>query len=164
MTYLSIHDLHKVSGEMIGALPGPTAIKSSDRTIGLLVPLKAADPDRLAAVLAQAKALAKGRNRAEEDAALALFGEVDPIDWSVEAVRALRSGGEMKKPSSTIVTDAAAPDTAAMEQVHEFALSVRDSEAFVDALLNPRPVNDHLRDTISRYRERIHPPHPEERL
>lgn len=33
-------------------------------------------------------------------------------------------------------------------------LSVRDSEAFVDALLNPKPVNDRLRDTVRRYRER----------
>ncbi|QGM45113.1 hypothetical protein [Methylocystis heyeri] len=92
MTHLSIRDLQKISGETIGALPGPTAVKSGDRTIGLLVPLKAADPDRLAAILAQAEALAKGRNPAEEDAALAPFGEVDPIDWSVEAVRALMSG------------------------------------------------------------------------
>lgn len=30
----------------------------------------------------------------------------------------------------------------------------RNSEGFVDALLNPRPVNDHLRDTVLRYRER----------
>jgi hypothetical protein len=27
-------------------------------------------------------------------------------------------------------------------------------EAFVDALLNQKPVNDRLRDTIRRYRER----------
>jgi hypothetical protein len=47
--------------------------------------LKAADPDRLAAVLAQAKALAKGLNPAGEDAALTPFGEADPIDCSVEA-------------------------------------------------------------------------------
>ncbi len=34
------------------------------------------------------------------------------------------------------------------------SLSVRDSEAFVDALLNPKPVNDRLRDTVRRYRAR----------
>jgi hypothetical protein len=39
----------------------------------------------LAAILAQAEALAKGRNPGEENAALGPFGEVDPIDWSVEA-------------------------------------------------------------------------------
>jgi hypothetical protein len=70
-------------------LPGPTAVKSGDRTVGLLVPLKAADPDRLAAVLARAEALARGRDPMADDAALAPYGEVDPIDWSVEAVRAL---------------------------------------------------------------------------
>jgi hypothetical protein len=89
MNHLSIRDLQKISGETIGALPGPTPVKSGDRTVGLLVPLKAADPDRLAAVLARAEALAKGRDPAADDAALAPFGEVDPVDWSVDAVRAL---------------------------------------------------------------------------
>jgi uncharacterized protein (DUF1778 family) len=32
-------------------------------------------------------------------------------------------------------------------------LSLRDSKAFVDALLNPKPVNERLRDTVRRYRE-----------
>ena len=42
----------------------------------------------------------------------------------------------------------------AIEEHSQLALSVRDSEAFVDALLNPKPVNDRLRDTVRRYRER----------
>ena len=92
MNRISIRDLQKISGETIGSLPGPTAVKSGDRTVGLLVPLKAADPDRLAAVLTRAEALAKGRDPAADDAALAPFGEVDPVDWSVEAVRALTAG------------------------------------------------------------------------
>jgi len=92
VTHLSIRDLQKISGETIGALPGPTPVKSSGRTVGLLIPLKAADPDRLAAVLARAEELAKGRNSAADDAALAPFREVDPIDWSVEAVRTLLDG------------------------------------------------------------------------
>ncbi|HXY58818.1 MAG TPA: hypothetical protein VEH76_09565 [Methylocystis sp.] len=92
MTHLSIRDLQKISGETIGALPGPTPVKSGERTVGLLIPLKAADPDRLAAVLGRAEELAKGRDPAADDAALAPFGEVDPIDWSVEAVRALLQG------------------------------------------------------------------------
>lgn len=41
----------------------------------------------------------------------------------------------------------------AIEEHHRLALSVRDSEAFVDALLHPKPVNDRLRDTVRRYRE-----------
>jgi hypothetical protein len=89
MNHISIRDLQKLSGETIGALPGPTPVKSGDRTVGLLVPLKAADPDRLAAVLAQAEALAKGRDATADDAALAPFGDVDPVDWSLEAVRTL---------------------------------------------------------------------------
>ena len=51
----------------------------------------------------------------------------------------------------TSVQDAA---RRAIEEHSRLALSVRDSEAFVDALLNPKPVNDRLRDTVRRYRER----------
>jgi hypothetical protein len=91
MNHLSIRDLQKISGEAIGALPGPTPVKSGDRTVGLLLPLKAADPDRLAAVLARAEALARGRDAVSDDAALAGFGDIDPVDWSVEAVQALLS-------------------------------------------------------------------------
>ncbi|TBY51798.1 DUF1778 domain-containing protein [Rhizobium leguminosarum bv. viciae] len=32
-------------------------------------------------------------------------------------------------------------------------MAVRDSETFVEALLNPQPVNDRLRDTVRRYRK-----------
>ena len=41
----------------------------------------------------------------------------------------------------------------AIEEHQQFELSVRDSETFVEALLNPTPVNDRLRDTVRRYRE-----------
>jgi uncharacterized protein (DUF1778 family) len=51
----------------------------------------------------------------------------------------------------TSVQDAA---RRAFEQYRQRALSLRDSEAFIDALLNPRPVNDRLRDTVRRYRAR----------
>jgi uncharacterized protein (DUF1778 family) len=51
----------------------------------------------------------------------------------------------------TSVQDAA---RRAIEEHNQLALSVRDSEAFVDALLSPKPVNDRLRDTVRRYRER----------
>lgn len=40
-----------------------------------------------------------------------------------------------------------------IEEHHHLKLSVRDSEAVVDAFLNPKPVNDRLRDTVRRYRE-----------
>jgi uncharacterized protein (DUF1778 family) len=39
-----------------------------------------------------------------------------------------------------------------IEEHQQLELSVRDSEAFVKALLNPRPVNARLRDTVRRYR------------
>lgn len=89
MAHISIRDLQKISGEAIGALPGPTPVKSGERTVGLLIPLKSADPDRLAAVLRRAEKLAKGRDAAADDAALAAFGDVDPVDWSAGAVKSL---------------------------------------------------------------------------
>jgi uncharacterized protein (DUF1778 family) len=51
----------------------------------------------------------------------------------------------------TSVQDAA---RRAIEEHSQLALSLRDSKAFVDALLNPKPVNDRLRETVRRYRER----------
>ena len=96
MHHIGIRDLQKISGEAISALPGPTPVKSGDRTVGLLVPVRAADPDRLIAVLSKAEELAKGRDAVADDAALASFGDVDPVDWSVDEVRRLmaeRTGG-----------------------------------------------------------------------
>ena len=51
----------------------------------------------------------------------------------------------------TSVQDAA---RRAIEEHGQLALSVRDSAAFVDALLNPQPVNERLRETVRRYRAR----------
>ncbi len=50
----------------------------------------------------------------------------------------------------TSVQDAACR---AIEQHQRIELSVRDSQAFVEALLKPRPVNDRLRETVRRYRQ-----------
>lgn len=41
----------------------------------------------------------------------------------------------------------------AIEEHQRLDISVRDSEAFVEALLNPQPVNDRLHDTVRRYRQ-----------
>ncbi len=71
MASIGIRDLQKISSESIDALKGPTAVKSGSRTVGLLIPLRSADPDRLAAVLKRAEALARSRDPASDDAALA---------------------------------------------------------------------------------------------
>jgi hypothetical protein len=105
MTHIRIRDLQKISGEAIGALPGPTPVKSGERTVGLLIPLKSADPDRLAAVLKRAEALAKGRDAAADDSALAAFGDVDPVDCGGESPDEQVEG--VKRPSTTLVIDAA---------------------------------------------------------
>lgn len=40
----------------------------------------------------------------------------------------------------------------AIEEHQRLELSARDSQAFVEALLNPPPPNDRLRETVARYR------------
>ena len=40
----------------------------------------------------------------------------------------------------------------AIEEHQRLDLSVRDSQAFVKALISPQPVNDRLRETVRRYR------------
>jgi uncharacterized protein (DUF1778 family) len=50
----------------------------------------------------------------------------------------------------TSVQDAA---RRAIEEDHSLDLSMRDSQAFVEALINPKPVNDRLRETVRPYRE-----------
>lgn len=89
MAHLSSRDLQQISSEAIGTLAGSTPVKSGNRTVGLLIPLKSAGTARLAAILAHAEALAAGRDGAADDASIAPFGAVDPADWSVEAVHAL---------------------------------------------------------------------------
>lgn len=91
MTHLSIRDLQKISGERISALPGPTAVKSGSRTVALLIPVRPTDHERLAAALARAETLARNRDPAADDKALAGFGDVDSTNWSDEAVRTLQA-------------------------------------------------------------------------
>jgi uncharacterized protein (DUF1778 family) len=50
----------------------------------------------------------------------------------------------------TSVQDAA---RRAVQDHQQFELSVRDSKAFVEALLHPLPVTDRLHETVRRYRE-----------
>jgi hypothetical protein len=90
MAHISIRGLQKISAEAISALPGPTAIKSGDRTVALLIPIKAPDRDRIMAMLDRAEELAKERDPAADEAALVAMG-VDPTNWSEEAVRALQA-------------------------------------------------------------------------
>jgi uncharacterized protein (DUF1778 family) len=51
----------------------------------------------------------------------------------------------------TSVQDAA---RRAIEEHQILNLSLQDSQVFVQALIEPTPVNDRLRDTIRRYRQR----------
>lgn len=42
----------------------------------------------------------------------------------------------------------------AIDEYQRLELSVRDNQAFVQALIEPQPVNERLSDTVHRYRER----------
>lgn len=50
----------------------------------------------------------------------------------------------------TSVQDAA---RRAIEEHQRMDLSIRDSQAFVEALINPQPVNARLQDTVRHYRQ-----------
>lgn len=94
---LSIRDLQRVSTETIAALDGPTPVKSGERTIAILIPLKMANKERLRKVLLRAEKLAKGRDVEADNAALEAFGPVDKTDWSLAAVRRLQRETKRKK-------------------------------------------------------------------
>jgi len=89
MTYISIRDLQKLSGKKIQRLPGTTPIKSGDRTVALLIPLKKPNMKRLQATLAEAEELAKTRDPKEDEAFLRKIG-ADPTNYDEETVRAIQ--------------------------------------------------------------------------
>lgn len=90
MNHISIRDLQKISGETIGSLRGPTPVKSGERTVGMLVPLKMSDPEKLRAILKEAEALSVGRDVEADDRALAALGvDADPVNWTEEEVSKL---------------------------------------------------------------------------
>ncbi len=91
MGHLSIRDLQKISGETIRALDGPTPVKAGSRTIGILAPLHATDPDALAAVLERAGSLAAERDPGGDEAFLAANSDLDPVNWSSEEVERVQA-------------------------------------------------------------------------
>lgn len=97
MNHIGIRDLQKLSGEAIQALPGPTPVKSGDRTVAILIPLKPVNMERLEAALAMAEELAKGRDVKADDEALRQFGDVDPVNYDEETVRKLWEQGRRMK-------------------------------------------------------------------
>lgn len=93
MNHIGIRDLQKLSADSITALPGPTPVKSGDRTVAILIPLKPVNMARLEAALAQAEELAKDRDPKADDEALRQFGDVDPTNYDEETVRRLTEEG-----------------------------------------------------------------------
>lgn len=89
--HITIRDLQKISAKAIAALDGATPITSGDTTVAILTPLKKTNIKKLRKVLLEAERLAKGRDRAADDAALRKLGiEVDKTDWSFAARRSSR--------------------------------------------------------------------------
>jgi hypothetical protein len=85
---ITIRDLQKISTEAIAALDGSTPITSGDTVVAILTPLKKPDIGALRKVLLHAERLARGRDRAADDAALRKAGiHVDETDWSFAAQR-----------------------------------------------------------------------------
>jgi hypothetical protein len=80
-------------------IPGDAPVGSAGlaapraRARPLSSPATRIDRDALAAVLARAEALARGRDPKADDEALRAFGDVDPTNWTEEAVRALIAQG-----------------------------------------------------------------------
>jgi hypothetical protein len=89
MGRINMHDPQHISSDAVGAQPGMTAAKAGARTVGPRIFLKKANIERLKATLAEIDALAAQRDPAEDDKFLIAEG-IDPTNWSMEAVRALR--------------------------------------------------------------------------
>ena len=53
-----------------------------------------------------------------------------------------------------VLTSVQAAARRVIEEHNQLSLTVRDSEVFVEALLNRKPVNDRLCETVRDYRER----------
>lgn len=92
-----------------------------------------------------ARSSARGRNRAGR-----LEARVSSEQKTLIEHAAAPQGRMVTDFVMTSLRDAA---RRAIEEHQQLDLSVRDSQAFVDALLNPKPVNDRPSNTVRRYRE-----------
>ncbi len=75
---ISMRDLQKMSAAQIEAMPGPVPVRSGDRTLALLVPLRRPDVAALDALAAEVAADVASRSVQEQaaiDAFLAARGE-----------------------------------------------------------------------------------------
>lgn len=87
-----------MSADKIEALKDGTPVKSGERTVAILTPVKKVDLKRLRKGLLEAERLAKTRDRAAENAALRALGvEVDGTDWSFAARKRSRRKSKRTK-------------------------------------------------------------------
>jgi len=78
---------------------------------------------------------------------------VSPRDRIDRRAQGLCGGLDAKAHLLALEGAKAKPARRAIEGRQQLELSVRGSEAFAEALLHPKPVNQRLRDTVRRYRD-----------
>lgn len=61
--------------------------------------------------------------------------------------------GVVPSTTTSMLSSVPNPARSTVKKRHQLELSIPDSKVFVDAALNPRPVNARLRETVRRYRE-----------
>ncbi|MBN8925590.1 MAG: DUF1778 domain-containing protein [Rhodospirillales bacterium] len=74
---------------------------------------------------------------------------------TVDQKRTIEHAAALQGRTVTVFVRSSLQDAArrTIEEHQRLTLSVRDSQAFVEALVNPQPVNDRLRETVRRYRQ-----------
>jgi hypothetical protein len=97
MKPLTIRDLQKLSSKSIAALPGPTPVKSGERTVAILTPIKPPNSKELERALKEAKEAALKRDPIADDAALRAAG-VDPAGFPDEAIDSRLAEHVARKP------------------------------------------------------------------
>jgi hypothetical protein len=100
MGYLSIRDLQKISERTMSALSGPTPVKSGERTVAILIPLRKPDPKKLAAWAKEVARLRATRDPAEDDKFFADNPDLDPTDYTPELIAKLQGRTLARKAQS----------------------------------------------------------------
>ena len=82
MAHLGIRDLQRISGEAISQLPGPVAIRSGDRLVGFIFPVRRGDPRLLQEAADEALRHQAMRHPAEDDSIFVANPDLDPHDYT----------------------------------------------------------------------------------
>ena len=78
---------------------------------------------------------------------------VTPTPQNADSRSVLAAALQGRTVTDFVLTSVQEAARRAIEEHQRIDLSVRDSQAFVAALINPQPVTNRLRDTVRRYRQ-----------